>query len=442
MTGMPSPDPISTKQARIAELAKQMTGRAITSLGHHVDVGWLRAAYERTRKDGATGVDGQSAEEFAEDLEGNLERLLNGAKSGNYRAPPVRRVHIPKGDGTKTRPIGIPTFADKVMQRAVAMLLEPIYEQDFYDYSYGFRPGRSAHDALEALNEQLRKHMRKGGWVLDVDIQGFFDNLDHGMLRDLIRQRVTDGVVTRMIGKWLNAGVLADGAIARSDVGTPQGGVISPLLANIYLHEVIDKWWAMEVLPRMREHAFMVRYADDFVMVFASREDAERVLKALAKRLARFGLTAHPEKTRLVDFRGPDQDGGGNHPGNFDFLGFTHYWGTLRHGGWGPKRRTAKGRFTRALKTLNRWLRSVRTIPIDQQAKMLGRKLQGHFNYYGIRGNSAAIGAYRYFARRLWWKWLGRRSQKARMTWDAFARLERRNPLPLARLPSAAWRHG
>lgn len=442
MAGTPSLETISTKQVRIAGLAKQVSDRPITSIGHHMDAAWLREAYERTRKDGAPGVDGQSAAEFAEDLEGNLERLLSGAKTGSYRAPPVRRVHIPKGDGTKTRPIGIPTFADKVMQRAVAMLLEPIYEQEFYDFSYGFRPGRSAHDALEALNEQLWTRMRKGGWVLDVDIQGFFDNLDHGMLRDLIRQRVTDGVVARMIGKWLNAGVLADGAIERPNAGTPQGGVISPLLANIYLHEVIDKWWVKEVLPRMREHAFMVRYADDFVMVFASREDADRVLRALVRRLARFGLTAHPEKTRLVDFRGPDQDGGGNHPGNFDFLGFTHYWGSLRSGGWGPKRRTARGRFTRALKALNQWLRSARILPIDQQAKMLGRKLQGHFNYYGIRGNSAAIGAFRYVARRLWRKWLGRRSQTATVTWDAFARLELRHPLPPARLPSAAWRRG
>lgn len=442
MAGTPSPQTISTKQARIAELASQMSDRAITSLSHHMDVAWLREAYERTRKDGARGVDGQSAAEFAEDLEGNLERLLNGMKSGSYRAPPVRRVYIPKGDGTKTRPLGIPTFADKVAQRAMTMLLEPVYEESFYDFSYGFRPGRSAHDALDSLNEQLRTRMRKGGWVLDVDIQGFFDNLAHDKLRELIRQRVTDGVVTRMIGKWLNAGVLADGAIARSTTGTPQGGVISPLLANIYLHEVIDEWWVAEVMPRMREHAFMIRYADDFVMVFASREDADRVHQVLVQRLARFGLTAHAEKTRLVDFRGPDPDGGGNHPGNFDFLGFTHYWGALRHGGWGPKRRTAKGRFTRALKGLNVWMRSARNLPIDQQAKMLARKLQGHFNYYGIRGNSVAISAFRYFARRTWWKWLGRRSQKAKLTWAAFARLERRHPLPPARLPSAAWRCG
>lgn len=441
MTGTPSPDPISTKQARIAELAKQMPETAITSLSHRMDVAWLHAAHERTRKDGAPGVDGETATEFARDLEVNLQSLLGHAKAGTYRAPPVRRVHIPKGDGSKTRPIGIPTYADKVLQRAVVMLLEPIYEQDFYDFSFGFRPGRSAHDALESLNEQLWA-MRGGGWVLDVDIQGFFDNLDHKKLRELLSQRVADGVVTRLIGKWVNAGVLEDGAIQRSSKGTPQGGVVSPLLANIYLHEAIDKWWVTDVLPRMRGRAFMIRYADDFVMVFDTNEDALRVQQALPNRLARFGLTVHPEKTRLIDFRGPDRDGGGNHPGNFDFLGFTHYWGSTRKGWWAPMRRTAKTRFTRALKTLNKWLRSVRILPVAVQCKLLGAKLRGHFQYYGIRGNSFAIARFRYAARRLWWKWLGRRSQKSSMTWDVFARLERRYPLPPARLPSAAWRHG
>jgi RNA-directed DNA polymerase len=326
------------------------------------------------------------------------------------------------------------------MQRAVAMLLEPIYEQDFYDFSYGFRPGRSAHDALESLNEQLWQ-MRGGGWVLDVDIRGFFDNLEHSTLRDLVRQRVTDGVVTRMIGKWLNAGVLEDGAVTHPSTGTPQGGVISPILANIYLHEVIDKWWVKDVLPRLREHAFMIRYADDFVMVFASREDAVRVQQALPSRLARFGLSMHPEKTRLVDYRRP-RDGDGEDPGCFDFLGFTHHWGRTRQGWWAPKRRTAKTRFSRALKRLNQWLRSVRILPIDKQANLLGKKLTGHFNYYGIRGNSAAISSFRYVARRLWRKWLSRRSQKALVTWDAFERIEARHPLPLARLRKAAWRHG
>ena len=433
MTGTPRPDVISTKQARIAELAKQMPRTALTSLSHRMDAEWLAAAHDRTRKDGATGVDRQTAAEFGSDLEGNLRSLLDGAKSGTYRAPPVRRVEIPKGDGSKTRPIGIPTYADKVLQRAVVMLMEPIYEEDFYDFSYGFRPGRSAHDALEFLNEGLWA-MKGGGWVLDVDIRGFFDNLDHAQLREMLSHRVADGVVTRLIGKWLNAGVLKDGAVERQSKGTPQGGVISPLLANIYLHEVVDTWWVEEVLPRMREHAFMARYADDFVMVFALLDNARRVQAALSRRLARFGLELHPDKTRLVDYRRPHDDGSGPHPGQFDFLGFTHYWGRSRKGWWCPKRRTARTRMRRALKALNHWLRRARILPVDEQARLLGAKLRGHFQYYGIRGNSYAIATFHYVARRLWQKWLSRRSQRGRVPWSAFAQLERRHPLPPARL--------
>ena len=230
------------------------------SLAHHMDLDWLKEAHRRTKKDSAPGVDGQTAQEYEENLEENLQSLLDRAKTGTYRAPPVRRVHIPKGDG-QTRPIGVPTYEDKVLQRAVVMLLEPVYEQDFYDCSYGFRPRRSAHDAVEDLSEGL--YEMHGGWVLDVDIRSFFDSLDRAKLKDLLRKRVVDGVVTRLVGKWLRAGVLEGGVLQHVEAGTPQGGVISPLLANIYLHEVLDTWWARDVLPRMHGKAFMVRYADD-----------------------------------------------------------------------------------------------------------------------------------------------------------------------------------
>lgn len=423
---------ISTKQARIATLAKQMPGTAMRSLSHHMDLEWLREAFRRTRKDGAVGVDGQTADEYAENLEENLQSLLDRAKSGIYQAPPVRRVHIPKGDGTKTRPIGVCSFEDKVLQRAVVMLLEPVYEQDFYDFSYGFRPRRSPHDALETLNQGIWG--MGGGWVLDVDIKSFFDTLDKEKLRDLLRLRVVDGVVVRLIGKWLRAGVLEGGVIRHPDTGCPQGGVISPILSNIYLHEVIDKWWVESALPRLRGRAFMIRYADDLVVVFSDREDALRVQRALPKRVERFGLTLHPEKTRLVRFRRPRRDGDGPKPGSFDFLGFTHYWGRSRRGRWIPKRKTAKDRFSRALGALNRWMKRARHVPLAKQSKTLGRKLAGHFNYYGIRGNSKAIGRYLFGATRLWKKWLGRRSQHDRMTWDKFNRLLRRYPLPPARL--------
>jgi group II intron reverse transcriptase/maturase len=332
----------------------------------------MREAYERTRKDGASGVDGVTAKEFETQLEDNLQTLLNLAKSGNYRAPPVRRVHIPKGDGSKTRPIGIPTLSDKVLQRATEMLLTPLYEQDFCNFSYGFRPGRSAHDAVEALREGL--HAMGGGWVLDVDIKSFFDTIDHQKLRDLLRQRVADGVVVRLVGKWLRAGVLEGGVVTRSEEGTPQGGVISPLLANIYLHEVLDKWWVEQVRPRMRGSTLLVRYADDFVMAFSRREDALRVHAVLAKRFERFGLTLHPEKTRMVRFVRPrtnDKDP----PGSFDFLGFTHHWAKSRKGYPVLKRKTAKGRFTRALKAVGKWLSDERHRPVREQAQVLRAKL-------------------------------------------------------------------
>lgn len=433
MAGLPTPGTISTKQARIAELARQMPGTALRTLSHHLDLEWLREAYHRTRKDGAAGIDGQTADDYAEHLEENLQRLLDQAKSGTYRAPPVRRVHIPKGDGTKTRPIGIPTFEDKVLQRAVVMLLEPIYEQDFYAFSYGFRPHRSAHQALHALDEGLWD--LRGGWVLDVDIQSFFDTLDHEKLRELLCQRVVDGVVVRLIGKWLHAGVLEEGVVTHPETGSPQGGVISPLLANLYLHEVLDRWWAETVLPRLTGRAFLIRYADDFVMVFGEQEDALRVQKVLSSRFQRFGLTLHPDKTRLVSFKRPHLDGNGPKPGSFDFLGFTHYWGRSRRGTWALKRKTAKGRLSRALRSINQWLRRSRHRPVGEQAAALRRKLSGHYNYYGIRGNSTGISRFADEVRRLWKKWLGRRSQRARMTWEKFHRLLERYPLPPARLP-------
>jgi RNA-directed DNA polymerase len=425
---------VSTKQARIAELARQMPGAAMRSLSHHMDQAWLREAYRRTRKDGAVGVDGQTAGEYAAELEANLQSLEDRAKSGVYRAPPVRRVHIPKGDGRKTRPIGIPTFEDKVLQRAVVMLLEPVYEEDFYDFSYGFRPGRSAHDALEAIDRGLFE--LRGGWVLDVDIQSFFDTLDHKKLRELLRQRVVDGVVVRLIGKWLRAGVLEGGVVSRADRGTPQGGVVSPLLANIYLHEVLDRWWVEEVQPRLRGRAFLVRYADDFVLVFSERVDALRVQRVLPKRFQRFGLTLHPEKTRLVRFCRPPRNGGGPRPESFDFLGFTHHWGRSRRGNWVVRRKTARSRFSRALRGINQWMRKARHLPYGVQAETLQAKLRGHFQYYGIRGNTGSLKRFHYEVKRLWRKWLSRRSQRSRMTWEAMDALLKWYPLPSPRLPS------
>lgn len=437
MAGTPTPETVSTKLERIAKLAKQMPGLALRTLAHHIDIEWLKEAHRRVRKDGATGVDGQTADEYAKNLDENLQSLLDRAKSGDhYRAPPVRRVHIPKGDGSKTRPIGIPTFEDKVLQKAVAMVLEAIYEQDFLPCSYGFRPGRGAHDALQALWEQTMK--MRGGWVLEGDIENFFDSVDHAKLREVLSQRVRDGVLIRLIGKWLNAGVMEEGMVRHPETGTPQGGVISPLLANVFLHEVLDAWWERDVRPRLRGRASLVRYADDFVMVFATEEDARRVAEVLLKRFEKYGLRLHPEKTRLVRFEppdsGPSSNGPGDGPSSFDLLGFTHYWGKSRKGNWVVKRRTAKDRFSRALHRTSLWCKLNRHRPIKEQHTALVRKLRGHDAYYGITGNAPALAVLRHWVRRIWQKWLHRRSWKAAMTWTRMNRLLEIFPLPPPRV--------
>jgi RNA-directed DNA polymerase len=444
MAGKPSPGTVSTKLERIAKLARQMRSVALTSLSHHIDIEWLEEAHRRVRKDGATGVDGRTAAEYAKNLDGNLQSLLDRGKSGeHYRAPPVRRVHIPKGDGSKTRPIGIPTFEDKILQKAVAMILEAVYEQDFLPCSYGFRPRRGAHDALAALWEQAMA--MGGGWVLEGDIENFFDSVDHTKLREMLSHRVRDGVLTRLIGKWLNAGVMEGGEVRHPDTGTPQGGVISPLLANVFLHEVLDAWWERDVRPRLRGRSALVRYADDFVMVFETEEDARRVAGVLPKRFEKYGLRLHPEKTRLVRFEKPSappspsgEDGG--EPTSFDLLGFTHFWGKSLKGGWVVKRKTAKDRFSRTLRRIATWCRDNRHLPIAVQHTALVRKLRGHDAYYGITGNARMLDRLRHWVRRIWRKWLDRRSWKSAMTWERMKALLGVFPLPPPRVVHSIYR--
>jgi RNA-directed DNA polymerase len=438
---------VSTKLERIAKLAKQMPEKAMTSLSHHIDVDWLREAYRLTRKDGAVGVDEQTAAQYAARLESNLESLLDRAKSGDgYQAPPVRRVHIPKGDGSKTRPIGIPTFEDKVLQRAVTMALEAVYEQDFLDCSYGFRPGRSAHGALDALWRQSMS--MNASWVVELDIEKFFDSIDRARLREVLQKRVRDGVILRLIGKWLNAGVMEEGVVHHPKAGTPQGGVISPLLANVFLHEVLDVWFEQEVKPRLAGKAFIIRYADDAVAVFEQETDARRVLEVLPKRFEKYGLRLHPEKTRLVRFHRPKEAGPKDDPPpppeSFDLLGFTHYWGRSRKGNWVIQRKTTTSRFSRARHRISTWCRLNRHLPIEEQHAMLRAKLRGHDAYYGITGNGRALASLRHWVTRDWLKWLRRQSRAAaRRNWEWMEQLLRVLPLPPPRvvhsaLPNAA----
>ena len=427
-----------TKQHRIAETAKRWPNEPLTSLNHYLDLDWLREAYRRVRKDSAPGHDGQTVKEYGERLDENLAGLLERAKSGRYVAPPVRRVHIPKGTGKETRPIGIPTTEDKVLQRAVTMLIEPIYEAQFLDFSFGFRPGRSAHQALDYLWHQTMSQGTK--WIIDLDIRKCFDTLSHGVLRQLLQQRVRDGVINRLVGKWLKAGVLEAGRLQYPEQGTPQGGVISPLLSNIYLHEVLDKWFVGDVLPRLHGRAFMVRYADDAVLGFESKVDAERVLRVLPKRFEKYGLQLHPEKTRLLPFGRPPRHGPPYvEPGTFNFLGFTHYWGRGLNGNWVLKRGTAKDRFSRALKAIRAACRQMCHWPLAEQHRVLSLKVKGHYAYYGITGNGAALTRFRDEVKWAWQYWLNRRSGQHAMPWEKFnSVVNRLYVLPPARVVHSA----
>jgi group II intron reverse transcriptase/maturase len=424
---------VSTKQERIAKLAAENPAMAFTSLNHYLDAEWLRYAYECTRKDGAVGVDGQTAQEYAANLEQNLQSLLDRLKSGRYRALPVRRHYIDKSDGSK-RALGIPSFEEKVAQRAIALLLEPIYEQDFRDCSFGFRTGRNAHQALLEIRRGIME--QRGRWVLEVDVRKYFDSIDHAKLRELLARRVTDGVVRRLIDKWLKAGVMEQGQLSFPESGTPQGGVISPALSNVFLHYVLDGWFVEQVQPRLRKASTLVRYCDDFVMLFACKEAAERVHAVLGKRLAKFGLELHPDKTRLIDFRPPSERAGAETtlPTTFDFLGFLHVWGKSRRGNATMRQRTAKDRLARTLKVINEQCRLMRPWPLAEQQRRLSQMLKGHFAYFGITGNSKRLSDVVYWTRRLWRKWLSRRSWKSTVTWAKFLRLMERYPLPKPRI--------
>jgi len=431
---------VSTVQQRIASVAQRSPKIAFTSLAHYINLEWMLEAYHRTRKDGAAGIDDVTGKQYAENLHENLQNLLERLKSGTYKAPPVKRKHIPKGTSGETRPIGIPTFEDKIVQRAVVMLVEPIHEQDFYDGSFGFRPKRSAHQALEAVWKATMEVW--GGWVLEVDIRKFFDTIDHRQLQEFVSQRIRDGVIRRLIGKWLNAGVMEDGNISYSDEGTPQGGVISPLLANIYLHYVLDEWFEQTVKPLMQGKCRLIRYADDFVIVFQKKYDADRVMKVISKRFEKYGLTTHPDKTKLIDFRSPqhwersrekqskDDDNQRNKPGTFDLLGFTHYWGKTHRGMRAVTRKTMKSRLARSIQNIRQWCRENMHKPVREQWETLKAKLNGHYAYYGLPGNIRSLGKFYHQVTRQWKHWLNRRNRERNMTWKKFNILQEHYPLP------------
>ena len=423
---------VSTKLQWIAEQAVREPGRVFTSLAHLIDRDFLKEAFHRTRKDGAPGIDEVTAREYAENLDENILNLYERLRTGRYTAPPVKRAWVDKDDGTK-RPIGMPVFEDKIVQRAVAMILGAVYEQDFEGFSHGFREGHSQHQALS----ELRENSREIGvaWIVDADVAGFFDNLDHSLMLRIIKRRVNDGAIIRIIGRWLNAGVMEGTTLIHPEKGTPQGGVISPVLSNIFLHHVLDRWYVRTVRTRLKGRSFLIRFADDFIIGCEQEGDAKRVMAALPKRFSLFKLTIHPTKTRLIRFRKPSSaKETDNENGTFDFLGFTHFWARIRQGYWVIKRKTAKKRLSRAMKSYWEWCRDHRHDNIYEQYKALSLKLRGHYQYYGIRGNFKMLEVVMEHVERTWRYWLSRRSRKSYIRWDVFARLRQVFPLPKPRI--------
>lgn len=424
----------STKLLEVAERAKNpnLQLRALASL---VDEAALTRAFGRLRNNAAAGVDGVTKADYGKDLATNIHELYGRMRAWRWRHQPIKRIHIPKGRG-ETRPIGISCVEDKVVQGAIHEVLETIYEPIFHEDSYGFRPGRGQHDATRELNGILAEGWAR--WILEIDIQSFFDSIDRKMLQEMLWERVADKSLKRLVGKCLHVGVLEGFEYSEPEEGTVQGSVLSPILGNIYLHHVLDRWFESEVRPRMRGRVRLIRYADDVVLAFEHEEDARRVFEVLPKRFDRFGLRLHPDKTRLLHFAPPGASGGRRE--TFDFLGFTFYWRRTRHGRWRPGVKTRKASAGRFLVNVADWCQNHRHQPVKAQHAALCRKLNGHFNYFGVNGNARALKKVLRQVERTWRKWLRRRSQRTHITWDRFREvLLKAFPLPRPTIRVQIW---
>jgi RNA-directed DNA polymerase len=404
---------MSTVELQIVERARKHKGEALKSLYPFIDADLLQESYNRLNKQSATGIDGKTWAEYGEELPLRRDDLLEEFRSGRYKAPAVRRVYVPK-DKNGRRPIGISTVEDKVLQESVRRVMEPVYEEEFKPFSYGFRSGRSAHDAVE----YLFKEVSFGGmhYIIDADITDYFGSINHGILREILDIRINDGVIRKMIDKWLKAGVLESGNISYPESGTPQGSVISPLLSNIYLHYALDKWFAEQIQSLLKGKSFIVRYADDFVLGFSDKSDAERVMKVLPLRFAKYGLTLHPDKTRLIDLN--DQSKGGDE--SFDFLGFTHFLGKSKKGRTVLKRKTISKRLTRAIRNIRQYIRMNCHMELKDLIAALNVRLRGHYNYYGVTFNISSLEQFFQEVRRSLFKWLNRRGGK-NLNWEKFS---------------------
>lgn len=428
---------MSTKLLKVAERAKRDPKARLLALAHLIDMEMLKAAYDRVRKDAAVGLDGVTKGQYGEHLEENLVELHRRMKAGHYRHQAIRRVHIPKGPG-KTRPIGISTVEDKVVQNALSTVLGAIYEQDFLDCSYGFRPGRSAHDALRAVDAAGDRG--EVNWVLEADIESFFDSLDRKRLMEMLRLRIADESFMRLVGKCLHVGVLDGEEYEEPEVGTVQGSTLSPMLGNIYLHHALDLWFEEEVKPGLKGRATLIRYADDFIIGFERQDDAVRVQGMVQERLAQYRLRLNPEKTRLLPFERPRPwQRGGKGPGTFDFLGFTLYWRKTRRPIWALSYKTRKARLQKAAQAIADFCRRQRHLSVKDQHASLCRRTRGHFNYFGVNGNWNSLKQLVRIVQRLWLQGLRRRSQRARLSWQRYEALLKAFPLPRPRITVNLW---
>jgi len=424
-------NPTLTKLALISRRAREDGKFQFISLAHLLNAEFLRECYGLLGKEKACGIDGKSWQEYGERLDENLEDLVRRLKVKKYKPLPARRVYIPKND-KEYRPLGLPAIEDKIVQKGIARILEAIYEADFMDFSYGFRPGRSCHQALKAVNDTIM--FRPVNHVIEADIKGFFDNVSHDWMMESLQVRIRDSSLLLLIRRFLKAGYMESGKLIRTEQGTPQGGNLSPMLANIFLHYVLDLWFVKRVKPNVNGQCFLVRYADDFVCMVQHQRSGREIERMLRERFAKFGLSLHPEKTRTISFGRFERDNAdrnGRRPNTFDFLGFTHYCGYSRKGKFLLCRKTSLKKFVKACKSMNDWLRQIRSvISIKEIWKILASKLRGHYNYYGVSGNWRMIAEFGYVTIRTLMRWLNRRSQRKRFTWKQFNEYLKHYSLP------------
>jgi len=407
---------VSTVELQIAERARKYKGEALYNFHHVIDAPLLQESYEKLNKKSAEGIDGKTWQQYGLEFPERRESLLDEFRSGRYRAPAIRRVYIPK-DKHSQRPLGILTIEDKVLQASVRRVIEPIYEEDFKSFSFGFRPGRSQHQAIEFMFRKVS--FEKMHYIIDADIKNYFGSINHGILREFLDKRVRDGVIRRMIDKWLKAGIMESGNISYPEEGTSQGSIISPILSNIYLHYVLDEWFSEQIQPLLKGKSFIVRFADDYILGFTDKSDAKRVMEVLPKRFAKYKLTLHPEKTRLIDLNSKRD----KLNRSFDFLGFTHYLGKSRKGNKVLKRKTSSKRLTKAIKKISNFIKLNRHMKLKDLIAEVNSKLRGHFSYYGITFNYRSILHYYYVVQRRLYKWLNRRGGKSKWNWETFSKL-------------------